>query len=190
MSEVDKDSIPACGRGHSWSHRESPRNGGSWKSGHQGRSWLTPGGKNQWRRFGCRQGVHSATHSSATSSPDRKSGSSPALLKCKYPSHETWRLWWYYWLAQRRSFLALTTTLAQSFSPKEQVYLYQAELKARQKKPEETMANLGWDIAKLVHQANPTAVTANPKTFGLTHFWKLFLDRWHLTVALNSLSKE
>ena len=52
--------------------------------------------------------------------------------------------------AQRRSYLALTTALAQSFSPKELVYLYQAEFKARKKKPEETMANLGWDIAKLV----------------------------------------
>ena len=44
--------------------------------------------------------------------------------------------------AQRRSYLALTTALAQSFSPKELVHLYRTELKARKKKPEKTMANL------------------------------------------------
>ena len=43
---------------------------------------------------------------------------------------------------QRRSYLALTTTLVQSFLPKELVYLYQAELKARKKKTDKTMENL------------------------------------------------
>ena len=72
--------------------------------------------------------------------------------------------------AQRRSYLAVTTALAQSFSPKELVYLYQAELKARKKKPEATMANLRWDIAKLVQQAYPTADMATCEVIGINAF--------------------
>ena len=43
---------------------------------------------------------------------------------------------------QRCSYLTLTTDLAQSFSSKEPVYLYQPELKIRRKKTDESMANL------------------------------------------------
>ena len=43
--------------------------------------------------------------------------------------------------AQRRSYTALTTALSQSFSPKQMVHLYQAELNARRKKPEEWMVD-------------------------------------------------
>ena len=51
-------------------------------------------------------------------------------------------------LAQRRSYLALTTALAQSFSRKKTlVHLYKAKLKVRKKKPEEKMANLRMSIA-------------------------------------------
>ena len=79
--------------------------------------------------------------------------------------------------AQRRSYLALTTALAQSFSPKELVYLYQAELKAKNKKPEETMANLMRDIAKVVQQATLLQIRLPVKSLELMHSWRLFLDQ-------------
>ena len=41
--------------------------------------------------------------------------------------------------ARRRSYLALTTALAQSFAPKELVHVHQAELKARRKRTDESM---------------------------------------------------
>lgn len=72
--------------------------------------------------------------------------------------------------AQRRSYLALTTALAQSFSPKELVHLYQAELKARKKRADESMANLGRDIAKLVRLAYPAADPATREVIGINAF--------------------
>ena len=72
--------------------------------------------------------------------------------------------------AQRRSYVALTTALAQSFSPKELVYLYQAELKARRKRADESMANLGRDVAKLVRLAYPTADSATREVIGINAF--------------------
>ena len=72
--------------------------------------------------------------------------------------------------AQRRSYVALTTALAQSFSPQELVHLYQAELKARKKRPDESMANLGRDVAKLVRLAYPTADPATREVIGINTF--------------------
>ena len=71
--------------------------------------------------------------------------------------------------AQQGSYLTLNTALAQSFSLKELVYLYQAELKAR-KKMDETVVNLGRDIAKLVCQAYPTADTATQEVIRIKAF--------------------
>ena len=50
--------------------------------------------------------------------------------------------------AQRRSYRALTQALTQSFAPKELMHLYQVELKARKKRTEESMVDLGRDVAK------------------------------------------
>ena len=72
--------------------------------------------------------------------------------------------------AKRRSYFALTNALAQSFSPKELVHLHQAELKARRRKPEESMVDLGRDIAKLVRLAYPTADTATREVIGINSF--------------------
>ena len=72
--------------------------------------------------------------------------------------------------AQRRSYLALTNALAQSFSPKEMVHLYQAELKARRRKPDESMVDLGRDIAKLVRLAYPTADPSTRDVIGINSF--------------------
>ena len=52
--------------------------------------------------------------------------------------------------AQRRNYCALTTALAQSFSQKELVHLYQTELKSYRKRGNESMVDLGREIAKLV----------------------------------------
>ena len=75
-------------------------------------------------------------------------------------------------LAERHSYFAVTTALTQSFAPKERVHLYQAELKARRKKTEESMTDLGRDIAKLVRLAYPTADAATKEVVGIN----IFLD--------------
>ena len=72
--------------------------------------------------------------------------------------------------AQRRSYQALTQALMQSFAPKEFVHLYQAELKARKKKTEESMVNLGRDVAKLVRLAYPSADAATREVIGINSF--------------------
>lgn len=72
--------------------------------------------------------------------------------------------------AQRHSYLALTTALSQSFAPKELVHLYQAELKARRKKGDESMVDLGRDLAKLVRLAYPTADTTTREVIGINAF--------------------
>ena len=64
----------------------------------------------------------------------------------------------------------MTSALAKSFSIKELVYLYQAEFKVNKKKTDETMANLGRDIAKLVPQAYPKADTATREVIGINAF--------------------
>ena len=72
--------------------------------------------------------------------------------------------------AQRGSYLALTTALAQSFSLKELMYLYPAQLKARRKKADETMANLGRDAAKLVQLVYQTADPATREVIRINAF--------------------
>ena len=72
--------------------------------------------------------------------------------------------------AQRKSYTSLTTALAQSFAPKELVHLYQAELKARKKRSEESMVDLGREIAKLVRLAYPTADAATREVIGINSF--------------------
>ena len=72
--------------------------------------------------------------------------------------------------AQRRSYHALTQALTQSFAPKELVHLYQAELKAQKKKTEESMMDLGRDVAKLVRWAYPTADVAIREVIGINSF--------------------
>ena len=72
--------------------------------------------------------------------------------------------------ARRKSYHALTTALAQSFAPTEMVHLHQAELKARKRRPGETMANLGREIAKLVRLAYPTADQATREVIGINAF--------------------
>ena len=72
--------------------------------------------------------------------------------------------------AQRCSYFALTTALSQSFSPKELVHLHQAELKARRKKPDESITDLGRDIAKLVRLAYPSADLATREVISINSF--------------------
>ena len=69
-------------------------------------------------------------------------------------------------VAQRRSNHA--TALAHSFALEEMVHLHQAELKARRKKGNESMADLGRDVAKLVRLANPIAEKLNHKIFAIS----------------------
>ena len=52
----------------------------------------------------------------------------------------------------------------------ELVHLHQAELKARKKRPDESMANLGRDVAKLVRLAYPTADPATREVIGINAF--------------------
>ena len=72
--------------------------------------------------------------------------------------------------AMRHSYLALITALSQSFAPKELVHLHQAELKARRKKGDESMTDLGRDIAKLVRLAYPTADMTTREVIGINAF--------------------
>ena len=58
----------------------------------------------------------------------------------------------------------------QGFTPKELVHLYQAELKARKKKTEESMVDLGRDVANLVRLAYPTPDAATREVIGINSF--------------------
>ena len=60
-------------------------------------------------------------------------------------------------MPQRRDYKALKSALTQHFCPPQQVHLYQAELKARKRKPDESLPDLGRDIARLIRLAYPTA---------------------------------
>ena len=77
--------------------------------------------------------------------------------------------------AQRRSYQVLTQALTQSFTPKELVHLNQAELKACKKKTEESMVDLGRDVAKLVRLAYPTADAATREVIGINSFLEALL---------------
>ena len=73
-------------------------------------------------------------------------------------------------LPERRDYKLLKTTLAQNFSPPQKVHLYMAELKARRRKPDETLAALGRDIARLTRLAYPRADPATRETIGINAF--------------------
>ena len=70
----------------------------------------------------------------------------------------------------QKSYQALTKALMQSFAPKELVQFYQAELKASKKKTEESMADLGKDVAKSVKLAYPEADAATREVIGINSF--------------------
>ena len=72
--------------------------------------------------------------------------------------------------AKRRSYFSLTNALSQSFAPHGMVHLHQAELKARKRKPDESMADLGREIAKLARLAYPTADAATREVIGINAF--------------------
>ena len=71
---------------------------------------------------------------------------------------------------RRIDYAALTEALTQNFSPREQLHLYQAELKSRQRQPGESMTALGRDIARLVRFAYPTADENTRETIGINAF--------------------
>ena len=73
-------------------------------------------------------------------------------------------------LPQRRDYKALKSALTQHFCPPQQIHLYQAELKARKRKPNESLPELGRDIARLIRLAYPTADMATRETIGINAF--------------------
>ena len=73
-------------------------------------------------------------------------------------------------LPQRREYKSLKSALTQHFCPPQQVHLYQAELKARKRKPNESLPDLGRDIARLIRLAYPKADTATRETIGVNAF--------------------
>ena len=73
-------------------------------------------------------------------------------------------------LAQRRDYSVLRDALTQAFRPTQQIYLYQAELKNRVKKPKESLSDLGRDIVRLTKLAYPTADTETRETVAISAF--------------------
>jgi len=71
---------------------------------------------------------------------------------------------------QRASYSELCDALTQSFAPKELVHVHQAELKARKKKPTESMADLGRALKKLVRLAYPSTDSETRETLALHAF--------------------
>ena len=70
----------------------------------------------------------------------------------------------------RTDYEALRNALGQNFSPREQVHLFQAELKSRQRKQGESLTTLGRDIARLVRYAYPTADNNTREIIGVNAF--------------------
>ena len=70
-------------------------------------------------------------------------------------------------LEQRKDYRSLVKALKQNFSPAQKVHTYLAELKCRKRKPNETLACLGRDIARLVRLAYPQADQATKDTIGI-----------------------
>ena len=70
-------------------------------------------------------------------------------------------------LEQRRHYGSLVKALKQNFSPAQKVHTYMAELKARKRKPHESLASLGRDIAWLVRMAYPQADPVTRDTIGI-----------------------
>lgn len=73
-------------------------------------------------------------------------------------------------LPQRRDYKTLKSALTQHFCPPQQIHLYQAELKARKRKPNESLPELGRDIARLIRLAYPSADLATRETIGINAF--------------------
>ena len=73
-------------------------------------------------------------------------------------------------LAQRRDYKVLKDALTQAFCPTQQIYLYQAELKNRMKRPNESLSDLGRDIVRLAKLAYPTADPDTRETVAISAF--------------------
>jgi len=73
-------------------------------------------------------------------------------------------------LTQRKDYDALRGALTQHFCPPQQLHLYQAELKACHRRPNESLTELGREIAKLSRLAYPTADQATRETIGINAF--------------------
>ena len=73
-------------------------------------------------------------------------------------------------LPLRRDYKSLKNALTQHFCPPQQIHLYQAELKARKRNPNESLPELGRDIARLIRLAYPTADMATRETIGINSF--------------------
>ena len=71
---------------------------------------------------------------------------------------------------QRRDYTVLKDALTQAFCPTQQIYLYQAELKNRVKKPSESLSDLGRDIVRLAKLAYPTADAPTRETVAISAF--------------------
>ena len=71
---------------------------------------------------------------------------------------------------QRREYKTLKDALTQHFCPPQRVQLYQAELKARKRRPGESLAELGRDVARLIRLAFPTADLATREMVGINAF--------------------
>ena len=72
--------------------------------------------------------------------------------------------------AQRYNYHTVTSALAQSFTPQGLVHLYWAELKARRKKGDESMADFGQGVARLVRLAYPSADGSTREIIGVNAF--------------------
>lgn len=73
-------------------------------------------------------------------------------------------------LAERRDYRALKNALTQNFNPPQKLHLHMAELKARKRKPQESLVDLGRDIARLTRLAYPAADQATRETIGINAF--------------------
>ena len=73
-------------------------------------------------------------------------------------------------LPQRRDFDVLKAALTQNFSPPQKVHMYMAELKARKRKPKESLVDLGRDIARMTRLAYPNADQATRETISINAF--------------------
>ena len=71
---------------------------------------------------------------------------------------------------RRLDFEYLKEALTQNFSPREQIHLYQAELKSRVRKQGESLTSLGRDISRMVRFAYPTADDPTRQTIGINAF--------------------
>ena len=72
--------------------------------------------------------------------------------------------------SERMDYLALKHALTQNFCPLQQIHVYQAELKTRSRKPKESLADLGRDVARMTRLAYPTADQATRETIGINAF--------------------